>query len=136
MTDTANSEKLVVSLGDPNVTARDPATGRLFEVGSGAKSHAQQSEIFAREAARAADMPLPSERDPASGRTFESGRGCLTKTAQRAMWDRNADPALAASEDAHAAASTAAAELKSLAAAEELALASMVIPFPADTTRH
>jgi hypothetical protein len=55
--DTANSEKCVFSLGDPNVTARCPRTLRLFEVGSGALSHAEQTANFVREAARDGDLP-------------------------------------------------------------------------------
>jgi hypothetical protein len=133
MTDTANSERLVVSLGDPNVTARDLATGRLFEVGVGAKSHAEQSARFAAEAAREADMPLPGECAP-NGRRYETGRGCLTKTAQRAMWNRGADPALAASEDARATAIEAVAEVKSLATVQDEALAAMAHPFLDDNT--
>jgi hypothetical protein len=57
MADTANSEKLVFGLGDPAVTERCSITGRLFEVGSGALSHADQSANFVREAQRAADIP-------------------------------------------------------------------------------
>jgi hypothetical protein len=133
MTDTANSERLVVSLGDPNVTARDPATGRLFEVGQGAKSHAEQSARFAAEAARASDMPLPGESAP-NGRRYEAGRGALTKTEQREMWARGADPALAKNEAARATAIEAVAEVKSLATVQEEALAAMTHPFLDDNT--
>jgi hypothetical protein len=117
------------------VSDRDPASGRLFETGSGAKSQAEQSARFAAEAARASDMPLSGESAP-NGRRYETGRGCLTKTAQREMWARESNPEIAKIADAHATAVEAAAEVKDLAAAEEFALASMVIPFPADTTRH
>ncbi|SHH38109.1 hypothetical protein [Bradyrhizobium erythrophlei] len=57
MADTANSESLVFSLGDPSVAARCPTTGRLYEVGSGATSHEHQTANFIRERDRAADMP-------------------------------------------------------------------------------
>jgi hypothetical protein len=55
--DTANSEKGVFALGDPNVTTRCPRTLRLFEVGSGALPHDQQTSAFVRQAALDGDMP-------------------------------------------------------------------------------
>jgi hypothetical protein len=125
MADTANSEALVISLGDPNVTARCPKTGRLFEVGSGALPHDQQTANFVRERNHAADMPCAGECAP-GGRAYESGRGCLTKTAQRAAWERDANPAVAKRDDAREAAVATAAEMKQLAAVEEAALAVML----------
>jgi len=119
--ETANSEKHVFSLGDPTVTARCPRTNRLYEVGSGALPHDQQTANFVREAALATDMPKSGERDPV-GREYETGTGCLTKTAQRAIWDRNAKPAQAKG-----------AALQ-LAADDEAALAAMVSPFLNDNT--
>jgi hypothetical protein len=124
--DTANSERTVFSLGDPNVTARCPKTLRLYEVGSGALSHAEQTANFVREAARDGDIPKPGECDP-KGRQYETGVGCLTRTAQRAIWDRNASPEQAKVDDARASAVETAAEVKKLATDEEAALAAMVI---------
>jgi hypothetical protein len=82
MADTANSESSVFSLGDPDVTARCPATGRLYEVGSGALSHEQQSENFIRQATASGDRPREGERCAQTGREFECGSGALPKTAQ------------------------------------------------------
>jgi len=135
MADTANSEKSVFSLGDPNVIVRCPKTGRLFEVGSGALPHDQQTANFIRELDRTADMPNPGECDP-KGRQYETGAGCLTKTAQRAIWDRNANPAQTKADDARADAVEAAAEVKQLATVEEAALAAMVNPFSETATKH
>jgi hypothetical protein len=91
--DTANSEKGVFALGDPNVTARCPKTSRLFEVGAGALPHDQQTANFVREAAREADMPKPGERCAQSGREFECGRGSLPKTAQTQQFLSELSPA-------------------------------------------
>jgi hypothetical protein len=124
MADTANSERLVFSLGDPNVTARCPRTLRLYEAGSGALSHEQQTALFVREASLAGDMPRHGECAP-DGRPYETGRGCLTKTAQRAMWAREADPAQAQRDDARAAATEAASEVQRLATVETQELANM-----------
>jgi hypothetical protein len=91
--DTANSEKLVFNLGDDPNHPRCSVTGRLFEVGSGALSHAEQSANFAREAALAADMPKPGERCAQTGREFEGGSGSLSKTAQTRQFLGELSPA-------------------------------------------
>jgi len=92
MTDTTNSENLVFNLGD-DVTARCPATGRLFEAGSGALPHEQQTANFVRERDRGADMPKAGETCVQTGREFECGRGCLPKSAQTAQFLNELSPA-------------------------------------------
>jgi TPR repeat protein len=82
MADHANQEKHVFSLGDPNVTARCPKTGRLYEAGSGALSHEQQTANYVREAAAAGDMPRDGEQCLQSGKFYETGSGCHTKAIQ------------------------------------------------------
>jgi hypothetical protein len=137
--DTANSEKLVVSLGDPKVTARCEKTARLFEVGSGALSHAEQTANFVREAARDGDLPKSGESCDRTGRPYEVGRGCLTKTAQTAAFLREANPAKAAADDRFAKTVEAATEVKKLASDEEAALAALNNPFLNDNiaaTKH
>jgi hypothetical protein len=65
----------------------DSKTGRRFETGSGALSHAEQAALFAREAAIAADiMPKPGERCPKTGREYEVGSGAWPKTRQTARF--------------------------------------------------
>jgi hypothetical protein len=129
MVEHANQEKLVFSLGDPNVTARCPVTNRLYEAGSGALSHQQQTAAFVRERDIAADMPRPGECAP-DGRPYETGAGCLTKSAQRAMWSREADPAQAQRDDARAAATEAASEVQRLAKVESDALDAALNAWP------
>jgi hypothetical protein len=80
MADTANSDKLVFGLGEE--IERCSRTGRAFEKGSGALSHAEQTAMYVAQAQQAADMPRDGEQDPQTGRFFETGTGCLTKTAQ------------------------------------------------------
>jgi hypothetical protein len=125
--DTANSEKLVVSLGDPNVTARCARTNRLYEVGSGALPHAEQTANFVREAARDGDMPKSGEICDRTGRPYEVGSGCLPKAAQTAAFLREANPVKAAAADR-----LAMAEVKNLAATEDAALAALANPFVTD----
>ena len=102
MADQPNAENLVFSLGDPRVTARCEKTGRLFEVGSGALPHAEQSANFVRDAARAADMPKNGECCPKTGRFYEFGSGALTKTQQSALFAREASPEQAKRDDERA----------------------------------
>ena len=122
MADSASADRLVFGLGEE--IHRCPKTGRAYEVGSGALSHAEQTANFVRERDRAADLPCAGERGP-DGRPYETGSGCLTKTAQRAMWEREADPAQAKRDDERAAAVAAAAEMQRLAKVEADALAAM-----------
>jgi hypothetical protein len=79
---TEHPERLVFSLGDPNVTARCPITGRLFEVGSGALPHEQQTANFVRQRDMKADMPTEGEICLQTGRPFECGSGALSKADQ------------------------------------------------------
>jgi hypothetical protein len=123
MADTANSERGVFSLGDPTVTARCEKTGRLFEVGSGALPHTEQTSNFLREAARDGDMPKHGEICGRTGRPYETGSGCLTKTAQTAAFLREANPAQAKLDDTRASTVETASEVKQLAAVEEAQLA-------------
>jgi hypothetical protein len=126
MVDTANSEKHVFSLGDPNVAARCPKTGRLFEVGAGAWTHEQQSANYVREAARAADMPKDGEQCSVTHRFYEVSSGALTKTQQSALFVREASPEQARRDDERATAVAAAAEVQRLAKVEADALAAMI----------
>jgi hypothetical protein len=83
MADTANSEKLVFSLrGD--VTARCETTARLYEVGSGALSHAEQTANFVRERDLVGTRPKPGERCAQTGREYECGSGSLSRERQTA----------------------------------------------------
>jgi hypothetical protein len=132
--DTSNSEKGVFALGDPNVTARCSVTKRLYEVGSGALPHDQQTANFVREAARDGDLPKAGEICGRTGRPYEAGRGCLTKTAQTAAFLREANPTQAKLDDTRASTVETAAEVKQLVTAEEGALAAMVNPFLDDNT--
>jgi hypothetical protein len=97
MVDQPNQDVLVFSHGDPNVTARCPKTGRLFEAGSGALPHEQQTANYVREAAQeaafAADAPKDGEFCPQTGRPYEVGSGALTKTAQSRMFLQDLSPA-------------------------------------------
>jgi hypothetical protein len=65
---------------------RCPETGRLFEQGSGALSHEQQTANYLREAGRSADMPKPGECCPQTGREYETGSGCLTSMSQTRLF--------------------------------------------------
>jgi hypothetical protein len=69
-------------LGGPEPVERCPFTNRPYLRGHGALSHADQSAMYQREAALAADMPQPGERDPQTGREFMIGAGCLPKALQ------------------------------------------------------
>lgn len=93
MADTANSEKHVFGLGDPNVTARCPVTNRLYEVGSGALPHDQQTANYVREAQRAGDMPKDGERCVQTNRSYECGAGALPKAAQTRNFLNDLSPA-------------------------------------------
>jgi hypothetical protein len=104
MADTANAERHVFSLGDQSVTARCPITGRLFEVGSGALPHDQQTANYVREAKRAGDMPHDGQFCPQTGRYYEFGSGALTKTAQTRIFLDELSPAEKAQRAAAAAA--------------------------------
>jgi hypothetical protein len=130
--DTANSEKGVFALGDPSVTARCPKTGRLFEVGSGALPHDQQTANFVHEAARDGDMPKAGEICGRTGRAYEVGSGCLTKAAQTAAFLREANPTQAKVEATRASAVETATEVKRLAAVEEAQLAASSLADPFD----
>jgi hypothetical protein len=129
--DTANSDRLVFGLGEE--IQRCSRTGRAYEKGSGALSHAEQTANFVREAARAADMPKDSDRCEITGRFFECGSGALTKTQQSALFAREASPEQAHHDDERATALAAAAEVQRLAKIEADALASMV---PSGATSH
>jgi hypothetical protein len=70
-------------LGNAEPIERDAATGRPFERGSGAQSHAEQSARFAREQAAEDDRPKESESScPYSGRPFDCSIGALPKSVQ------------------------------------------------------
>jgi hypothetical protein len=93
MTDSANSENLVFNLGrDPN-HPRCKVTGRLFELGSGALPHDQQTANFIREGNRDADMPREGETCAQTGRPFECGSGCLPRSAQSRAFLSELSPA-------------------------------------------
>jgi hypothetical protein len=130
MTDTANSDKLVFGLGEE--IQRCPKTGRAFERGSGALSHADQSANFVREAARAGDMPRDGEQCPHTG-FYEFGSGALTKTQQSAHFAREASPEQAKLANERATAVAAVAEVQRLATVEADALAAMI---PTGATSH
>jgi hypothetical protein len=124
MADTANTDRLVFGLGEE--IQRCSRTGRAYEVGSGALSHAEQTAMFVRQAARTADMPTDGECCPKTGRFYEFGSGALTKTQQSAMFAREASPAQAKRDDERATAVAAAAEVQRLATVEADALAAMI----------
>jgi hypothetical protein len=69
-------------LGNAEPIERDAATGRPFERGSGAQSHAEQSARFAREESAEDDRPKEGESCPYSGRPFDCSIGALPKSAQ------------------------------------------------------
>jgi hypothetical protein len=88
MVDTANSSALVFGPG----AAICPRTGRAYENGSGALSHAQQTANYLREAARD-DMPLEGECCVQTGREFECGHGAPSKAVQTKAFLAAASPA-------------------------------------------
>jgi hypothetical protein len=85
-------------LGAPQVVERCPITGRIYESGSGALSHAEQSAMFRQEAAIAADMPKEGEVCAQTGRPFEvcaprgGPRWLETKQAQTQRFLAEAPP--------------------------------------------
>ena len=73
----------LVHLG-PVVVQRCPVTSRPYEDGSGALSHEEQTALFIREAAIAADMPHEGECCLQTGRRYEVGAGAFPKSVQTA----------------------------------------------------
>jgi hypothetical protein len=73
-------------LGSREPVERCPVTNRIYERGSGALSHEEQTAMFQREVAVRADIPLPGERCAQTGRFFETGHGALPKSAQSARF--------------------------------------------------
>jgi hypothetical protein len=61
---------------------RCPKTGRLFESGSGALAHAEQTLMFLRQQAAEIDRPKEGESCPYSGRPFDCSIGALPKSVQ------------------------------------------------------
>jgi hypothetical protein len=77
-------------LGSPEPVERCPVTNRIYERGSGALSHAEQSEMFQHEAAIRADMPREGEVCGQTGRPYEMSASRPawpeTRTAQTARF--------------------------------------------------
>jgi hypothetical protein len=90
------------TLGSREPVERDPVTARIYERGSGALSHPEQSAMFQRQAAIAADIPRAGERDPQTGREFEIGAGCLPKALQVQKFLDELPPAAKAQRQADA----------------------------------
>jgi hypothetical protein len=79
--------------GPPRAAERCPRTGRIYEDGSGALSKEEQTALFEREAAIAADMPKLGERCPQTGRPYERSIGALSKMRQTANFLAELSPA-------------------------------------------
>lgn len=93
MTDTANSENLVFNLGGDSAHPRCDVTGRLYELGSGALSHEQQTANFVRERDFAGTPPKEGERCVQTDREYECGSGALSKERQTAVFLSELSPA-------------------------------------------
>jgi hypothetical protein len=89
-------------LGRPKPAERCPRTGRIYEDGSGALSKEEQTALFMREAAIAADMPHSGEFCPQTGRQYEIGGGAQTKTQQTERFLDELSPAAKAQRQAAA----------------------------------
>ena len=86
--------------GPPRPVERCAVTGRIFENGSGALSHEEQTAMFSREQAVADDMPREGETCVQTGRPYEWGVGALTKTLQTARHLAELSPAAMAERQA------------------------------------
>jgi hypothetical protein len=88
--------------GPPKPPARCPRTGRIYEDGSGALSHEEQTAMFLRQQAIANDMPREGEYCPQTGRPYQCCSGALTKTQQTAAFLAELPPAAIAERQAAA----------------------------------
>jgi hypothetical protein len=79
-------------LGRPEPVERCAATGRPYERGHGAQSHAEQSARFIREQAAEADRPKEGEFDLQTGQPFDCSIGALPKSVQAAEFLAQAPP--------------------------------------------
>jgi hypothetical protein len=61
---------------------RCPKTSRIYETGSGAQSHVEQSARFVAEAAWQNDLPREGERCVQTGREYMVGSGALPRSLQ------------------------------------------------------
>jgi hypothetical protein len=74
------------------IVVRCPKTGRPYEVGHGALSHAEQTAMFEHQARIAADRPMDGEACPQTGRPYEIGSGALPKSLQSARFLEELSP--------------------------------------------
>jgi hypothetical protein len=79
--------------GSPKPAERCPATGRLFENGSGALPRDEQTAMFLREQAAEIDRPKEGESCPQTGRPYDCSIGARPKSEQSAVFLQQLSPA-------------------------------------------
>jgi hypothetical protein len=86
----------------PEIDELCPITNRVFERGSGALSHAEQTANFVREKAWLDDMPNAGERCVQTGHEYEVGAGAHPRAIQSQRFLDELPPELKAQRQAAA----------------------------------